>query len=375
MSPSLLIVRPSLSGGGADRVTLTLLRHLPAAGFRVTLVLMRKQGELMSLVPPDIPIRSLESRSLWTAWLPLVAQLRKQAPDIVFSTSSGTNIVAALAHLLAGRPGRLVLSERSVLRTELSWKKKLQRWLKLVLYPRADLVTAVSRGVKEELVDRLRLEPKSVSVVYNPIVDSSLVSLAAEPLSHNWFQGASEDRPPVILTAGRLVAEKDHATLLRAFANLRTTHEARLVILGEGPLRTELESLAKALGISELVSLPGYDPNPLKYMSRCQMFVLSSRFEGLPGALIQAMACGAPVVSTDCPTGPSEIISDGNDGLLVPVGESEELASAMGRLLDDDDLSRRLGSNARESSRRFSIERSLPLYTRALLGQDRSEGT
>ena len=153
MPENLFIFRPSLGVGGADRVTLTLLSYLPRDRFRVTLVLMRAEGKLLSQVPAEVPVRSLGSGSLWTAWLPLSRLLREKSPDILFSTSSGANVVAAIAHLLTKGDRRLVLSERNVLRTELSWKKKFQRWLKKVLYPHADRITAVSEGVRDELVE------------------------------------------------------------------------------------------------------------------------------------------------------------------------------------------------------------------------------
>ncbi len=367
MPDTLYIVRPTLGLGGADRVTLTLLQHLPRDLFCPTLVLMRKEGELVADLPSNVPLLTLDARSLWTAWIPLAKLLLGNPPDILFSTSSGTNIIAALAYLLTGSSGRLVLSERGLLRTELSWKKKFQSRLKRILYPHADRITAVSKGVKEELVHQLRLRPESISVVYNPIVDANLESLAAEPVPHPWFGAELENGRPVVLAAGRLVPEKDHATLLRAFAELRETHEARLVILGDGPLRSELEDLSCALGISDAISFPGYDPNPFMYMSRCQVFVLSSRFEGLPGALIQAMACGAPVISTDCPSGPSEILEPPDSGALVPVGDTIRLAEEIKRLLDDPETRRKRGEAARVAAQRFSVDRIMNNYVEALL--------
>jgi len=329
---------------------------------------MRAEGKLLSQVPAEVPVRSLGSGSLWTAWLPLSRLLREKSPDILFSTSSGANVVAAIAHLLTKGDRRLVLSERNVLRTELSWKKKFQRWLKKVLYPHADRITAVSEGVRDELVARLRLPPESISVVYNPIVDANVDALAAEPVLHPWFGDDLKAKPPVILTAGRMVAEKDYATLLKAFARVAREREARLMILGEGALRAELEALADRLGIRGMVAFPGFDPNPFKYMARCSLFALSSRFEGLPGALIQAMACGAPVVSTDCPSGPSEIIRNGKNGILVPVGDSQALSRAFSALLTNDEWRRDLGERGRRSVQRFHVDRILPKYEAALLG-------
>lgn len=362
MPESLYIFRPTLGTGGADRVTLSLLRHLPRNTFSPTLVLMRKEGELIGELPSQVPLVTLGARSLWTAWLPLARLIRKSPPDVLFSTSSGANVIAALAHLIAGSSSRLVLSERNVLRTELSWKKKLQRWLKGALYPRADRITTVSQGVKEELASELSLDPTRLAVVYNPVVGEGLEKQANEPVRHPWF----DQEIPVILSVGRLVPEKDHATLLRAFARLLSDREARLLILGEGPLRGELEELARRLGVDPAVSMPGFVLNPFKYMARSTLFVLSSRFEGLPGALIQAMACGVPVISTDCPFGPAEILQPADSGLLVPVGDPGRIAEEMRRLLADPELSRRLAEHGRAAAQRFTTEAVLGNYVEAL---------
>lgn len=361
----LLVVRTGLGMGGADRVTLTLLAALPRDRFEISLALMRAEGELLGELPSDVPVDALGARSLWTAWLPLIRVLRRRRPGIVLSTSSGTNIIAVLAGLLAGGGARLVLSERGLLfRGRRSPRKLALFAAKRLLYRRADEITAVSAGVKADLVHHLKLDPARVRVVYNPIVTPELERLAAAPAGHPWL-----DQPtPVVLAAGRLVAEKDFALLVRSFARLRARRPVRLVILGEGPQRGELERLIAELELGDDVQLPGFDPNPFRFMSRCAVFVLSSRFEGLPGALIQAMACGAPVVACDCPTGPAEIVTDGEDGLLVPVGDEAALAAAVGRLLDEPALRHRLARAGRRSSGRFAVAPALGDYVAALTG-------
>jgi len=363
----LFIVRPTMGEGGADRVTLTLLRELPRSRFAPTLVLMRHEGVLLPEVPRDVQVCSLEARSLWTAWIALTRLVRAHRPEVLFSTSSGTNLIAAIAHRLSGRAGRLVLSERGALRSTLSWKKVLQRRLKRTLYPSADLITSVSAGLKQEMVQDLGLPPESISVIYNPIVDARLEAQAAEPLNHPWFAKASKPEEGVVLAAGRLVPEKDFATLFRAFADVRRNHDVRLLVLGEGPERGALERLAEDLGVADYIALPGYDVNPFRYMSRCKMFVLSSRFEGLPGALIQAMACEAPVIATDCPFGPSEILERPDTGILVPVGDSQCLATAMRRLLDEPETRRRMAAAGRAASQRFSVEKVISDYIEVLI--------
>lgn len=363
---SLYVVRPSMATGGADRVTLTLLRELDRDLFHPTLVLMRRQGELLPLLPSDVPVRSLEARSSWTAWLPLTRLLRRSPPDILLSTSSGTNLPAVLASLLARRRPRLVLSERNTLPRRPRLKSAVRNFLKRRLYPSADRVTAVSEGVKADMVRRLRLAAEKITVVSNPVLTSELTRLAAAEPDHRWFA----EPVPVVLAAGRLVAAKGFDCLMDAFARLGPERRARLVILGEGPLRAQLENRIRRLGLEDRVSLPGFTPNPMACMSRCALFVLSSRREGLPGVLIQAMACGAPVIATDCASGPAEIITHGENGLLVPVDDSEALAESLEGLLDDPERRSRMAARGRLAVRRFSTSEVLPNYVRALLGEE-----
>ena len=194
-----------------------------------------------------------------------------------------------------------------------------------------DVVVGVSKGVSRALEQCLGLKNGSVITIYNGIVDDGFYERANEPLEHEWFKTGS---PSVMLAVERLVKQKDFSNLLRAFALLRANRHVRLVILGEGELRSELESLVEELGIKDDVYMPGFEINPLKFYKRCSAFVLSSKFEGLGDVLIEALACGCPVVATDCPSGPSEVLEKGKYGILVPVGDSKGLAEAMGKVLD-----------------------------------------
>jgi glycosyltransferase involved in cell wall biosynthesis len=200
-------------------------------------------------------------------------------------------------------------------------------------YPRADWVVAVSRGVQRDLLRYTRVSPERVALIYNPTYTHRLLELREQPVEHPWF---APGEPPVVLGVGRFYPQKDFATLLRAFAKVRANRLVRLVILGEGPLRSELEALAHQLGITEHVSMPGFVENPFAYMRRAAVFVLPSQYEGLPNVLIQAMACGCPVVSTNCPSGPEDILDNGKYGHLVPVGDAEAMARAILRVLDGD---------------------------------------
>jgi glycosyltransferase involved in cell wall biosynthesis len=202
-------------------------------------------------------------------------------------------------------------------------------------------------------------------VVYNPVIDESIYRSSQEPVEHPWF---SEDIP-IVLAAGRMVPAKDYPTLLRAFRLVRDRHTARLVILGDGHLRPELESLVVELGLEDDVSMPGFDKNPFRYMARCRIYVLSSIFEGLGSALIQAMACGAPAIATDCPFGPAEIIVEpGRDGILVPPRDPAALAREIVRLLEHPELCRELAARGRRSAERFGADAAVKAYTTAILG-------
>jgi len=213
----------------------------------------------------------------------------------------------------------------------------------------------VSDSVGRELADGLGLAPESVETIYNPVVDDTLAARASEAPEHPWFE---EGEPPVVLGVGRLTEQKDFATLIRAFALLRRKRDARLLLLGEGRLRAELEQEARILGVSEHVHLPGFVDNPFSYMARAAVTALSSGYEGLPGVLIQAMACGCPVVSTDCPGGSREILGSGRYGRLVAVGDPEALAAALEATLEAPPARAGLRRRAAE----FSFDRSVDRY-------------
>ena len=329
------IYLPSLRGGGAERAMVTLANGFADRGLKVDLVLVRAAGPYLSEVSPGVRIVDLQSNRVLTSLPSLVRYLRRERPLAMLSALSHANIIAIVARMLAGVHVRLVVSERSNLSMSSSRPQNLRgravlplvRWI----YRKADGVVAVSRGVADDLARTIDLPRGLISVVYNPVVTSELIEKSKMPLEHPWL---GEGKSPVILGVGRLTQQKDFATLIRAFAQVRTIRECRLVILGEGELRTELEQLVASLGVQDSVQLPGFADNPFAWMSRVRLFVLSSRWEGLPNVLIQAMACGTAVVSTDCPSGPDEILEGGKWGRLVPVGDVEALAEAMTALLE-----------------------------------------
>jgi len=244
------------------------------------------------------------------------------------------NLVAVWAKLLSGSPTRLIVSEHNTLSQETQnddkWRTRLLPQLIRRSYPRADGIVAVSRGVADDLARTAGLCRRSIDVVYNPVVTPKLKREMEAPVSHPWFR---RGEPPVVLGVGRLSRQKDFPTLVHAFAAVRRHRPARLMILGEGPERSRLENLIVELGIGEDVALPGWVAGAPSYMAHAATFVLSSRWEGLPTVIIEALYAGVPVVATDCPSGPSEILDGGRHGELIPVGDRGALANAIGAAL------------------------------------------
>ena len=240
------------------------------------------------------------------------------------------NLATIAAAKAAGFKGRLMVVEHNTMSQKIGQARrpaaKLAYRLAPLGYRFADVVACVSQGMADDLQALTHLPAGKIRTLYNPVVDEGLPARAAAPLDHPWF---APGEPPVLLGIGRLHPQKDFATLLRAFASVRALRAARLLILGEGEERTALEALASELGIAADVALPGFAANPFAYLSRAGAFVLSSRWEGLPTVVIEALACGAPVVSTDCPSGPDEILQGGRLGALTPVGDADALARAM----------------------------------------------
>jgi|WetSurMetagenome_2_1015567.scaffolds.fasta_scaffold116820_2 glycosyltransferase involved in cell wall biosynthesis len=323
------IFLPGLYDGGAERTLLNLAGGISARGFLVDLVLARAEGPYMGEIPDSVRVVDLKAARVLTCLPALIRYLRSEHPAALLSTLYA-NIIAVWARQITGIPARLVLNEQNTLTSvsagehDIRWKlyPQLAKWF----YPWADYVTAVSRGVADDLMQAARLSPELVQVIYNPIVTLDLAAKSLVPLEHPWFRNGE---PPVILGVGRLTAQKAFDVLIDAFAQVRQMHQARLLILGEGEERLRLEALIKHLGLEGNVKLPGFISNPYPYMAQASLFVLSSRWEGLPTALVEAMSLRTPVIATDCPSGPQEILRGGQYGQLVPMDDPVALAVAM----------------------------------------------
>lgn len=365
---NILIVKSTMGQGGADRVALILLQHLDRTQYEISLLLMRKEGEHLVNIPADVAVFETRARNLWFFLPYLRKHIRKHSPDIIFSIDGGVNIpLAIIAFLNPFRKWKVILSERNILFPP--GKSRIKRLMmvlsKAIFYRFADVLTAVSEGVRTDMKKWLHISPSRINIVYNPLIEKKMMEQAKEPVQHSWF---GENREaPVIVHAGRFVHQKDHATLIKAFAMLREKVPCRLFLLGEGPLRSSIETLVDTLGMSEHVHFAGFDLSPFKYFSKCDVFVLSSLHEGMPGVLIQAMACEAPSVSTNCPSGPDEIIDKpGENGILVPVKDYQALAVAIEKILVDKSLASRLRKNGPLAVKKFNVDEAIKSYVLAI---------
>ena len=351
------IFLPSLRGGGAERVMVMLANGFVERGHKVDLVLTRAEGPYLPEVCSAVRIVDLNKGRVLASLVPLARYLRRERPHVLLSTLRHANTVAAMAHRLASSTARLILREANhVSRSDFSGltgriNLLLYRWA----YRSADVIVGISEGVSEAV--RELAQVNNTRTIYNPINIERIVELSKKD---DALTDKYKNRR-FILGVGRLTKQKDFATLLKAFSKMHPFADVDLVILGEGGLRSELEELASRLGISERVFMPGFVANPYAWMRAAEVFVLSSAWEGFGNVLIEALACGTPVISTDCPSGPREILEDGKWGRLVPVADADALASSIVSCLK---TTQRYDFTARLSD--FSCEKILSEYIKIL---------
>jgi glycosyltransferase involved in cell wall biosynthesis len=328
MGKHIALLLPNLTGGGAERVALAIADDLLKHGHRVDLVLMEAQGELLPLVPDGARVIDLESSRIIAALPRLRRYFRKEQPDVVQAHMWPLTVVAIPAHRLARSKARLVVSDHTFLSRHVHSRAdalKLRMTTRL-FYPLADVRTMCSKAAADDLAQLAGMTRDRIEVIYNPISGPDRI-VPSEAAESAWGGDGSR-----IITIGNLKAVKNHALLVRAFALLNKA-DARLMILGEGPERRALEIQARELGIADRVILPGFAADPWPFYRSADLFVLSSDYEGYGNVLAEAMLAGLPVVSTDCPGGPREILAEGRYGRLVPVGDAEALAAAIGEAL------------------------------------------
>jgi glycosyltransferase involved in cell wall biosynthesis len=356
----------SFSGdGGVERMIANLCHGMLEAGTRVDLVLARAAGSHVRSIPRGARLFKLGTKHTHSALPGLVSYLRREKPSAILAAKDRAIKTAVLARFFArsdaplfGRIGTTVsaaLEGRSRLRKGI-WFFSMRMFFRFT-----DGIIAVSDGVARDVMEITTLPADRVRVIRNPAVTQELSVLAQEPSPHHWFK---EPGIPVITGMGRLTGQKDFSTLIKAFAGVRRNRRCRLIILGEGAQRSVLEALAQELGVEDDIAMPGFVQNPYPYIAMSSLFVLSSRWEGSPNALTEALALGVPVVSTDCASGPREILKNGEYGYLVPVGDAERLGSSMERTLSSPlapDLLKRAVDG-------YTVEEATRSYLRVLLG-------
>jgi len=352
-----------LDGGGAEKVMLNLAGGFAEQGLDVDLVLVKAEGPYILQISPRVRTVKLEGHRLLMSLPALIRYLQRERPVVLISALEDTNMVALWAKRLAGVSTQVVVTVHAHISRGLQnatrLKHKLIPYFVPWFYPWADEIIAVSQGVAEDLAHISGLPLAKIKVIYNPVVTPEFLAKIDEPFNHVWFL---ENQPPVILGVGRLEKQKDFPTLIRAFARVRQQYPTRLMILGEGKERPYLEALVQELGLAKDVIFPGFVANPYVYMARAAILVLSSAWEGFGNVLAEAMAVGVPVVSTNCESGPAEILENGHYGKLVAVGDIHGMAEAITTTLKHPPNSETLRRRAME----FSLDKASAQYRQLL---------
>lgn len=357
----------SFSGhGGVERMMMNLAEGLVELGCNVDLVLVKARHAQLDDIPNSINIVKLSSNHTFSSISALSGYLKKNRPNALLAAKNRANQVAVLARRLSGLNIRIGLRMGTTTTVALQGKSSLKQWSWYLpmrwLYPKADEIIAVSKGVAEDLVRITGLNSQRITVIANPVITPRVKRLAKTEADHRWLQ---KKDLPVILGVGRLTRQKDFPTLIKAFARLHVQRRCRLIILGEGKDKQMLINLAEELNVADDLDFPGFVDNPYAYMNGADLFVLSSIWEGSPNVLTEAMGLGVPVVSTDCPSGPREILQEGHVSPLVKMGDAEAMAEAMQSVLDNPPDPEFI----KEAVEKYTLEYSSKRYLEVLMGK------
>ena len=314
---------------------LTLCRLMADKGHTVDLILIRSTGAFKTEIPSNVSIVDLGySRAIFSL-ASLIRYLWRSTPNVVLPSLPHITIITLVANLFCGKKAVVLPIEHNTLSALVRYSKSLKQSLlpalMRIIYPMANKIICVSYGVKQDLKSTLHLADQKLTVIYNPVNTKSLTQLSKQPAVHPWLTSPSY---PILVAAGRLTFAKGFDVLISAMSILHTRSCARLIILGEGPEKASLQKQIETAGLSERISIPGFTSNPYPFFKSASLFILSSRWEGLPTVLIEALACGAQAISTDCPSGPREILGPDASHRLVPVDDHHELASKILEALD-----------------------------------------
>ncbi|APW98882.1 glycosyl transferase [Halobiforma lacisalsi AJ5] len=349
----------NLAIGGAERVAINLSKGFSDLGYDVDMVLLNRQGKMVEDIPNRVNTVDLGvERARWSLQS-LVRYIHSTKPDTIISIMTQANILSIIANKIAGDPAVTLVTEHTTLSKKNSLTAKRDRILAQITYKYADHIVGVSKGTTKDVCKWANLPQTEVKTIYNPVFEKEFIGKDYDQPAHPWFRN---ENVSTIMSAGRHVEQKDYTTLIKSFAKLPPEHNARLVLLGEGELTEKYKDLADQLGVSEHIWMPGFIKDPFDYMYHSDLFVLSSKIEGLSLVLIEALGTGTPVVSTDCPYGPSEVLDGGTYGTLVPVGDEIALANAISNSLKNSENYARLHERATE----FTIERAVQKYEELL---------
>jgi glycosyltransferase involved in cell wall biosynthesis len=366
---TILFVIPSLDGGGTQRNVINILKYIDRDKFNPYLLLFKYQGEFLAQIPGYVTVYNLNKRNKFDFFkLIILLSFRiftKIKPEIVISFLEYANLVVLIAKSFSFIKPLIIISERNNTTLSLEYKRmaKVKRLLIKKLYSRADKIISVSEGVETDLIKSFGVQQKQVQVIYNGFDLAFIKHEIREPINNI---DQVRDNTPIIIACGRLTYQKNYPLLLESFSKTQKQIDSTLLILGQGEEKVFLEELILRFGIQEKVILLGFQKNPFKYIAIADIFVLSSRWEGFPNVIVEAMACGTPVISTRCPYGPEEIITDGENGLLVPVDDRDAMAEAIIKLIGNKILRERLilGGSLRVED--FNIRKMVTEYKKII---------
>lgn len=361
--PRIAIFLATSGHSGVDKIAKNLVPALARRGYQVDILKIREHGPHLAELPPGVKIIDLGTSHVYSAILAIARYLKREQPAVLLADKYRVIHAAYLAKVLSGVPTRLIFSMGATISIDLSGRSRFERWYQRQFikhfYPRAAKVIVTSKGVADDMAIYGGIARSCIEVVPCPVISADLLQTRPQRPEHPWFQAGE---PPVILGVGELSKRKDFETLLRAFALVRAGRPCRLVILGRGRQHDHLIALARELGVGEDVDLAGFQQNPYAFMAHAALFAFTSRHEGLGFVVIEALAVGTPVVSTDCPSGPREILQDGKYGELVPVGAvdtlAEKIIETLKHPLQADFL--------KEAALPYEIERSTTSYLCAM---------
>lgn len=363
----ILFILDTPGEGGAQRVAINILKYINRNRFEPELAVFKSEGGYKTMVPEDIIYHNLNVKRTRFSILPLTHLIKKIRPALIFSTLIKVDEAVNFAVKLARNPIKIILRSSNFLSKKLKVEPLRTVFFCRWSYRSSDIIIATTQEMRHDLHYKLNLPLNKIKVIPNPIDLEMVRNLACEPVNDPWFKDNSLRNYKLIITMGRLTEQKGFPYLLNAFKEIRNKIPAKLVILGRGEKKRHLETLARNLDIYKDLKFMGFQTNPYKYIANSDLFVLPSLWEGFPNSIIEAMACGTPVVSTDCLSGPKEIINNGENGLLVPPKDYQALTNGILQILTKKKLARTLTESGFKRVKDFGVKKIVKKYEQLFL--------